>query len=387
VYDGARHHSIASEPGMGDRTVIADSCSKTWSMTGWRVGWAIAPGTIGDSINVVHQHLSVCATSFAQAGAVAAIEHGEDHTRRMVAEYADRRATLLERAARIPALRLDPPSGAFYAFPAVEGAGVALRLLEEAGVAVVPGEVFGEAFGGHLRISYSVSAPELEEGPRPHRERALVSRVLLTGGAGFIGSHLARALLDDGWAVDVVDDLSTGNRANVPDGAKLQKLDLARPGATEELADGPYDAVAHLAGQSSGEKSFDDPGRDIDSNTRSTVVLADWALARGVPRFVHASSMGVYGQVGHAAGEESTAARPISWYGASKLAAERALAVASSRGLSTCSLRMFSIYGPGQDLREMRQGMVVDLPELPAARRADRGEGAARPRSRLPVRR
>ena len=183
-------------------------------------------------------------------------------------------------------------------------------------------------------------------------------RVLVTGGAGFIGSHLARALLDDGWSVDVADDLSSGSDGNVPNGARLHRVDLGERGAVDALPDARYDAIAHVAGQSSGEKSFDDPPRDLDSNARSTVALADWALARGVPRFVHASSMGVYGQVGHAASEESTPTEPVSWYGASKLAAERALAVAEARGLSTCSLRMFSIYGPGQDLREMRQGMV-----------------------------
>lgn len=183
-------------------------------------------------------------------------------------------------------------------------------------------------------------------------------RLLLTGGAGFIGSHLAASLLADDYEVDIVDDLSTGNRAAVPSRAELIELDLGRPGAPAALPDRDYAAILHLAGQSSGEKSFDDPLRDLDANARSTVMLADWALARGIPALVHASSMGVYGQPESLPVSEDVEPRPISWYGASKLAAERALAVAGERGLRTVSLRMFSIYGPGQDLSEMRQGMV-----------------------------
>lgn len=185
-----------------------------------------------------------------------------------------------------------------------------------------------------------------------------VARVLLTGGAGFIGSHLAAALLADGWAVDVVDDLSTGTRSAIPVGAQLLELDLGRPESIAALPDHEYAAILHLAGQSSGEKSFDDPLRDLDANARSTLLLADWGLRRGIPAFVHASSMGVYGQPHELSVGEATQAQPISWYGASKLAAERTLAVASDQGMRTVSLRMFSIYGPGQDLTEMRQGMV-----------------------------
>ena len=185
-----------------------------------------------------------------------------------------------------------------------------------------------------------------------------MARVLLTGGAGFIGSHLAATLLADGWDVDVVDDLSTGDRASIPDSAEFLELDLGRSESISALPDRDYAAILHLAGQSSGEKSFDDPLRDLDANARSTVLLAEWALRRGIPAFVHASSMGVYGQPDSLPVAETVEPRPISWYGASKLAAERALAVAGDQGLRTVSMRMFSVYGPGQDLTEMRQGMA-----------------------------
>lgn len=169
VYDGAQHHSIAAEPGMAERTVIADSCSKTWSMTGWRVGWAIAPPPLAAPINAVHQHLSVCAPAFAQAGAIAALRDGGGHTEAMVREYGERRRDVLAGLGDLAGVALRPPAGAFYVFPRLEAAGVtgeqaAIRLLEDAGVALVPGGVFGDGFEDHLRISYAVSGRELSEG-------------------------------------------------------------------------------------------------------------------------------------------------------------------------------------------------------------------------------
>ena len=184
----------------------------------------------------------------------------------------------------------------------------------------------------------------------------MTRRALVTGGAGFIGSHLAHALLDEGWRVDVVDDLSSGTAANVPATADLIELDLGTRGATDRLPAAGYDAICHLAGQSSGEKSFDDPEHDFDANARSSVALAVWARAQGVPLIVHASSMGVYGDVATHPVDEFAAPHPVSFYGASKLAAEHALAAAPD--VRAISLRMFSIYGPGQDLAETRQGMV-----------------------------
>jgi aspartate/methionine/tyrosine aminotransferase len=165
AYGDARHVSIASRPGMRDRTVICESFSKTYAMTGWRVGSATAPAALSARINVVHQHLSICAPSFAQAGALAALRDGADHVRGMVADYAARRDELLAWCAGRDDVELVPPAGAFYAFPRIAGAD-ALALLEEAGVAVVPGEAFGADFTGFLRISYAVSREQLAEGLR-----------------------------------------------------------------------------------------------------------------------------------------------------------------------------------------------------------------------------
>jgi UDP-glucose 4-epimerase len=184
-----------------------------------------------------------------------------------------------------------------------------------------------------------------------------VKRLLVTGGAGFIGSRVTSVLLTAGYEVDVVDDLSTGSRDNVPPGARLLVCDVTRAESLASL-DGDYAAILHLAGQSSGEKSFDDPARDFDANGRSTVLLAHWALAWGIPTLLHASSMGVYGATDGSPISENAVTKPISWYGASKLAAENALEVAGRLGLRTCSFRMFSVYGPGQNLADERQGMV-----------------------------
>ena len=155
----------------------------------------------------------------------------------------------------------------------------------------------------------------------------------------------------------MVDDFSTGSRANVPQGALVYRLDLAQPGFAERLPTGSFDAVLHLAGQSSGEKSFDDPGYDFDANARSTALLANWAVESGVSTFLYASSMGVYGQP-ESPVPEDTPLLPVSWYGGSKAAAEMSLRAAAAQGLRTCSFRMFSVYGPGQNMDDLRQGMA-----------------------------
>jgi UDP-glucose 4-epimerase len=186
-----------------------------------------------------------------------------------------------------------------------------------------------------------------------------VARYLVTGGAGFIGSHLARSLLDDGHEVDVADNLMTGDAANVPDGAELLRVDVGEPAAVAAIEPRGYDAVLHMAGQSSGEKSFEDPVLDLHANARSTLLLARWASEHGVPALLHASSMGVYGQPESLPVAEDAEAEPISFYGTSKYVAEQILRVESERsGLRAVSFRMFSVYGPGQNLADLKQGMA-----------------------------
>jgi len=179
---------------------------------------------------------------------------------------------------------------------------------------------------------------------------------MVTGVAGFIGSHLAGSLLQRGHRVIGVDDLSSGARENVPAGVEFIAADLASADALSSLP-GTVDAIAHLAGQSSGEMSFDNPVGDLERNTVSTLNLLRYARDSGARRIVAASSMSVYGDVADVPTTESTVGRPKSCYGIGKLAAEQYLHVFRNEVPYT-AMRMFNVYGPGQNLDNLRQGMV-----------------------------
>jgi UDP-glucose 4-epimerase len=183
-------------------------------------------------------------------------------------------------------------------------------------------------------------------------------RFLVTGGAGFIGSALARRLLAGGHGVVVVDNLSTGKRANVPADADLIVADLANPVTLDSIPGGAYDAVVHLAAQSSGAIGQSNPYLDLQTNVASTLLLSRWCLAHDVPRFVYASSMTVYGQGNREPVDEMAACRPIGYYGASKLASESYLRLAGDEGLRVTSLRLYNVYGRGQNLGNLYQGMA-----------------------------
>ncbi|MDR2179662.1 MAG: pyridoxal phosphate-dependent aminotransferase [Synergistaceae bacterium] len=165
------HVSIASLPGMSERALVVNAASKTFSMTGWRVGWLILPGAIKPYAAKCHQHLTTCVTSFAQAGVARALRDGEDDVRRMIAGYRERRDFLVSRLRNIRGFEVAMPQGAFYVFPRVSQltrrlglsvTALAGRLLEEAGVALVPGDAF-HAQGEFLRLAYCRPLEELAE--------------------------------------------------------------------------------------------------------------------------------------------------------------------------------------------------------------------------------
>lgn len=183
-------------------------------------------------------------------------------------------------------------------------------------------------------------------------------RVLVTGGAGFIGSALARRLIAEGHSVSVVDNLSTGNQANVPNEAEFIHYDLAQADCLDHLPRGKFDAVCHLAAQSSGPASAEMPYYDLQANAASTLLLSRWCLQNSTPRFLCASSMVVYGNKTIPSASEDTPCEPISYYGVSKQTSEHLLKLAAMEGLSVTSFRMFSVYGPGQNLGNMKQGMA-----------------------------
>jgi UDP-glucose 4-epimerase len=182
-----------------------------------------------------------------------------------------------------------------------------------------------------------------------------MKRILITGVAGFIGSHIARRFLREGYEVVGIDDLSGGDPAAIPTGVEFIRADLAEPSTLSSL--GGCRTILHLAGQSSGEISFDDPVADLHKNTVSTLNLIRRGIESGAERIVYASSMSVYGAVEDAPIEESRRCAPLSCYGVGKLAAEGYLRIYQHK-LPAVSLRMFNVYGPGQNLKNLRQGMV-----------------------------
>lgn len=168
VYDGAAHHSIAALPGMRERALVVNGFSKTYSMTGWRLGYVAAPRALMDILIRVHQYTVVCATSFAQYGGVAAYEGPQDCVRAMLAEFSRRRELILERLGAMDGIECAVPEGAFYAFPSVRALSrsdeqVAMHLLEDAFIATVPGSAFGKYGAGYVRFAYSNSYENIEE--------------------------------------------------------------------------------------------------------------------------------------------------------------------------------------------------------------------------------
>jgi len=169
VYGGAQHHSLASLPGMWERTLTVNGLSKAYSMTGWRLGLVAAPKPLSDLMVRVHQYTVSGATTFAQFGAVEAYTGDQGVVDEMVASFDRRRRIIVDGLRTIKGFTCPEPRGAFYAFPSVAGTGrtsaeLADLLLEEAGVAVVPGDSFGDTGAGHLRFSYAASDDDLREG-------------------------------------------------------------------------------------------------------------------------------------------------------------------------------------------------------------------------------
>jgi aspartate/methionine/tyrosine aminotransferase len=168
LYDGAEHLSIASLPGMAERTIVLDGFSKTFAMTGWRLGYAIVPPALIKAYGTLIINTISGATAFAQAGAVEALRGPQDDVDAMVAEFRARRDIVVDGLNKIPGVKCLKPQGAFYVFPEISGTGLtgaqlADRLLHEAGVCVLAGTAFGGLGTNHIRISYANSRENLSE--------------------------------------------------------------------------------------------------------------------------------------------------------------------------------------------------------------------------------
>jgi len=172
IFEGAKFIPFASLDEMRERTIWVNSCSKTYSMTGWRIGWICAPTALASSMQKVHQQFVTCATSFAQAGALEALEGPQEIMINMINEFDQRRTVLLSESSQIPLIEIIPPQGTFYCFIDIRRLNlgsseqVALTLLEEAYVAVVPGSAFGESGEGYIRMSFCCSSEKIREGLR-----------------------------------------------------------------------------------------------------------------------------------------------------------------------------------------------------------------------------
>lgn len=167
VYEDS-HISIASFPGMREKTIVINGLSKSHSMTGWRIGFTLAPEYITKHMLKVHQYNATCASSISQYAALEALTNGMNDAEPMREEYKIRRDYVYERLVKI-GLEVEKPSGAFYIFPSIKKFNMksfdfALRLLDEEGLAVVPGDAFSEAGEGFIRLSYAYSMEVLEEG-------------------------------------------------------------------------------------------------------------------------------------------------------------------------------------------------------------------------------
>lgn len=166
TYDGAEHVSIASLPGMRERTVLLHGLSKAWAMTGFRIGYACAPKPLIEAMMKIHQYAILCAPITAQVAAVEALEHGDPSVIRMRGEY-ERRRNFIVSALNAMGLHCHLPRGAFYVFPDIRSSGLSSRdfamdLLKEEKVAVVPGSAFGSSGDGFVRCSYATSLAQIK---------------------------------------------------------------------------------------------------------------------------------------------------------------------------------------------------------------------------------
>jgi aspartate aminotransferase len=175
--------SIASLPGMAERTVICDGFSKTYAMTGWRLGYGIMPRLLAERVELLITHSVGCTASFTQVAGIEAITGPQEHVDAVVAEYKRRRDALVAGLNAIPGVRCRMPQGAFYVFPNVSAFGrssnwLAEYLLEETGVAVLPGTSFGKNGEGYLRLCFANSLENILEA----LERMKIALGALKGG-------------------------------------------------------------------------------------------------------------------------------------------------------------------------------------------------------------
>jgi len=166
TYDGLAHVSLLTYPEISDRLILLDGWSKTYAMTGWRLGYSVWPASLYDHVRKLAVNAWSCVNASAQYAGIAALEGPQDSVAAMVAEFDKRRGIVVERLNTLPGVSCITPKGAFYAFPNIKETGfqakeLAATLLEEVGVAVIGGPDFGVLGEGYLRVSYAASADDI----------------------------------------------------------------------------------------------------------------------------------------------------------------------------------------------------------------------------------
>jgi aspartate/methionine/tyrosine aminotransferase len=181
LYDGATHHSPAYIDECKERTMIVDGFSKAYSMTGWRLGYIVAPKKIIHKIDLLFADVGSCTTSFVQKGGVEALLHGNDFVESIMKKFTERRKAIVEGLNEVPGFSCIYPKGAFYVFPNITKTGMeseelANYIIEEAKVCLLPGTAFGSQGEGFLRLSYASSLDNIHEGI--HRLKTAMETVI-----------------------------------------------------------------------------------------------------------------------------------------------------------------------------------------------------------------
>ena len=171
LYEGHEHYTPGYLDECQERTILIDGFSKAYSMTGWRLGYAVAPKDVVHKMDLLLADAVSCTTSFVQRGGVEALKNGQDFVDHIMGHFTKRRKAIVEGLNEVPGMSCIYPKGAFYVFPNIKETGMkseelANYMIEEAGVCLLPGTAFGEQGEGFLRLSYASSLEEIEEGIR-----------------------------------------------------------------------------------------------------------------------------------------------------------------------------------------------------------------------------
>ncbi|MDP2685115.1 MAG: NAD-dependent epimerase/dehydratase family protein [bacterium] len=183
--------------------------------------------------------------------------------------------------------------------------------------------------------------------------------ILITGGAGFVGSHLCKKLLQENYAITIVDDLSNGKEENIPEGVEFFKINIAKKEELKKIPAHPFQKLIHIAAQASNAISFDDPELDLATNQLGSLNILKFCVQRNITRIIFTSSMSAYGTPQHLPTLETERMLPDSFYAVHKLASEHYMRIFSQQyGINYTIFRLYTTYGHGQNLDNINQGLL-----------------------------